>query len=174
MLNNPEEKVIPKKSEFHKIRNEISKNKKKTKEEKKIKKIEQSKEWEKLKKEIILLKKEVKIIKKEYKLEKKKTKHNLKSDKKEQEKQLSILKDKSYYNIWKIYDEINNKKFQLHKKHNTLIWNFKKWMFGIGKEFRRICWSPPLVTIKYLGIVLLIIGLLTLVFTLITYLVNLI
>ena len=71
-------------------------------------------------------------------------------------------------------NNLNEKKFEYGKKYNTLNWKLRKWFFGIEKEFKRMSWSTPKNTMKYLGIVILIIMILALLFLAIDKIVNLI
>ncbi len=119
-------------------------------------------EWAVIKEKKLAYKKEIKEIKQNYKIQKKELKKNCSKD--EYQEKLYELKDNTYDAIEKIKKIIYDLEFEHGKKHNTLIWNLKKWAFGVGKEFRRVIWSPPLLTIKYLGIVILIVLILSLIF----------
>lgn len=54
--------------------------------------------------------------------------------------------------------------FDFGKKHQTLWWKISKWTFGLRKEFRHIIWSHPKNTFKYLGIIILIVGIFAILF----------
>lgn len=159
-----------KNNDFDSAKKIITDSMKKKKQEKKEAKDKIKKEATELKINKKELKLEIKNIKLDYKQSKKEIP---KKPKDEYQKLLFDLREKTYVMIEEKKEIIYDLEFNFGKKHNTIIWNLKKWARGVGKEFRRIIWAPPLLTIKYLGIVILIVGILSAIFTAILYITEL-
>lgn len=75
-----------------------------------------------------------------------------------------LLKLEFYKNRVNMKNNILKEKFEFGAKYKTFSWQYLKWTYGIKKEFNRIVWSNTTNTFKYLGIVVLIIGILALLF----------
>ncbi len=148
--------------EYQRARKAIKESMDKKKAEKDAQKKKLKEEWLAIKNKEKELNIEVKNIKDEYHQKKKSLKKL--DDKEKARVELYALKDDTYSKIETIKKQIYDLKFEYGKNNNTLLWNLKKWAFGVGKEFRRVMWSPPLLTIKYLGIIILIVLFLSLIF----------
>ncbi len=161
--NNPEQNnPHSRKEEYKNTKRIVKQSWAQKKAMKAAKKKQMDEEWAIIKEKKLAYKKEIKAIKTKYKQDKKELKSTCPKD--QYQEKLYELKDNTYDEIEKIKKAIYDLEFEYGKKHNTLIWNLKKWAFGVGKEFRRVIWSPPLLTIKYLGIVILIVLILSLIF----------
>lgn len=158
------------KSEYNAARKIITDSINEKKNKKKLEKEQYKKEYKELKEKIKLKEQEIKNIKLDYRQLKKEIPKKPKDDWKTKNNE---LKEKTYTEIENKKDEIYTLRFEFGKKHKTLNWSLKKWAYGVGKEFRRIIWSPPILTIKYLGIVILIVGILSAIFTAILYITKL-
>lgn len=94
----------------------------------------------------------------------KELKHKESEHKELSPEELESLKIDFYKNRVNIKNNILQEKFEYGSKYKTFSWQCLKWTYGIKKEFNRIVWSNTTNTFKYLGIILLIIGLLALLF----------
>lgn len=120
---------------------------------KKKSKIELKESIKKQKVEIVTLKNEYKKALTEFK-----TKDEFNHEEAE------ALKLEFYKNRVNIKNNILKEKFEFGGKYKTFSWQCLKWTYGIKKEFNRIVWSNTTNTFKYLGIIVLIIGILALLF----------
>ena len=107
-------------------------------------------------------KKQLKTLKQQYR----------KSRSNETVEQIQKLNDDYHHQKAELTDKIWTITYDFGKKYKTLIWNLKKGLLGIKKEFNRVVWSRPVSTFKYLSIIIVIIGLLSLIFFVITIIVD--
>ncbi len=148
--------------DYQKAKQILRESMQKKKSAKKAEKQRLKEEWAALKSKEKEYNEQIKNIKLDYHQKKKEIKKQ--KDKAKVRNDIYALRDDTYSQIENIKKLIYDLKFEYGKKNNTLMWNLKKWAFGVGKEFRRVMWSPPLLTIKYLGIIILIVLILSLIF----------
>lgn len=161
--------------QMYKLKRQQTKNERVNKQNELIKKKQEKKEAKKIKKQTIKeYKNELVKLKKDYHTEVEKLNKSKNKDNNEQIKEtLNELNQQYINNRVLIYDKIREIRFNYGKRFNTIPWRLTKWTYGIRKEFFRIIWSSPKNTFKYLGIITIIVGFLSLIFLLINYLVTL-
>lgn len=101
-------------------------------------------------------------------------KENKNLERAEYVKKLNVFNDEYYAQEEKLTYQIKKIAFDSGAKYKTFKWRMLKWVFGIKKEFNRVIWSTPKNTLKFLGIVIVIVLIFSLLFFGIDQIINII